>query len=1577
MARGLFRHPPQPQQRRPLPPLPESPEKSSSDSGVGADAASVLAALSGSETGAATEAASLAAAVPASDSGVGTDSRVNIGLASSDSGVGTDSGAVAAAVPASDSGTGTDSRVNIGLAASDSGVGTESATVQSGYSSSDSGTGTDTGAVAAAVPASESGAGTETGAVVAALPGSDSGTGTDAATLVAAVPASDSGVGTDSATVTVAISASDSGVGTDTATDRAFGTGDSGVGSDAASVDQGAAFDAAKLAPWWQEQVEQVDLTQRWYAHEYEARPLHFPFSAPVAYVKVQPDGSGGFTIGWSWPGLLPEGHSFRKAAADVWERTDRYGWGIYDSIAPTPDEVTPVDGEVFDQATYGSASWIELFVSVAYWESPAHVDPVVAATFPSGATAQAGEGYPSAILHIPIYRPGATGQPDTSLQEAQSNTGVRWLDPSMWTQASGPIPPPPVVRFYLTDLPADQLKYQASEANAKATLGRASAFLTADTPSATYAIKQTATGLVYYWWVGPILWPDGTDFAQTFLTLHVWASEDAAVGNDSLIARIGYSFSNSNLGTVGPHAYEEPGRLLNVGGRKVWELTVRLGDGLSDQSAIEGTYTYVSVEVELPTNAGTTVRFALGGQSEGVDGDSWIGFSKLLPLAPLTAETEQPDLSLQEARSNLGQRWLDPSMWTEAGVHRRFPQAPTNVVVSAQPNASHIDITWTDPPFLYGGWPDYDVVAIFVSRFADFEGLTPHEWQDGTANTWEEGYVLPGDQAGVVSRHDYPLYIRLVANSGNAYGAPTPAFGPFQIPAGDFYQPDTSLQEALTTYPRWYQADLDAERRAPRRAFDAPTNPVATWNEGTGHIDVTWTDPAGMTPGTDFVLLYQSNNPDMSPYQALGRWDYYNSADAGGQFLVYSGAINPGQTVYFRLVPHFPDWTDEGRGAPTPIFSATRPTSYTDAKGAPLWSPTPEHEQRDQTQRWYDPGLYGEVRGPRMGGLATGLTATPTSPGHWDLTWTNPAGTSFDEVVWYASTDGIFDPTNYTGWGVITDAAGPIPVSPIVSTYYAIGIRWYEGNNRYIEPMPASIIFVAVTPPQDVGAGYLPPTPEWEQRDQTQRWFDRSVLDERRFPQNPPAYPYISSPISVYDEPLRYYWSWVWEGDWIPTYIEFEYRLPNGSYGSSWTFTGTAGSGSTYSVVNYYELGTGYSGFRVNTFNSPTHGSTWFITTFDIGHNQRAVTTTAMDQPDLSLQETGGNYPRWYAPDVEAFVPYVFDRSITVTESGVGIDTATVAGPYSSDFGASFVAPTPEWEQRSNEGVRWLADSQWTEARGVGIPTQLATFYFDTTWGTPALFAHGNKSNGTGGAWAPTGLRINWVAPDGSLPANDYQSLSFGVTSWWMPLTATSGNVYLWADGKYHFRLWLTQTGTGGAWWDAGEYVTDGSPFVWLPETLADPQDATWQSNYPRWYAPEASFEPFIGLTSAPTTAKLAGLWIDGSDQQSFSTAQRWVEPNVLIVNEPPKTWLWYPSAETLSHLWLEQPGQEQGIYPRWYHPSTEPVNDPQTFVSWLWWVAAGPPAPSVGGGSAVLIDVDSGDVFLNLGGPLIVKAT
>ena len=209
-----------------------------------------------------------------------------------------------------------------------------------------------------------------------------------------------------------------------------------------------------------------------------------------------------------------------------------------------------------------------------------------------------------------------------------------------------------------------------------------------------------------------------------------------------------------------------------------------------------------------------------------------------------------------------------------------------------------------------------------------------------------------------------------------------------------------------------------------------------------------------------------------------------------------------------------------------------------------------------------------------------------------------------------------------------------------------------------------------------------------------------------------------------------------------------------------------------------------------------------------------------------------------------------------------------------------------------------------------------------------------------------------------------------------------------------------------GGAQQQAG-----GPPFDPAAGFPWQEQPGQEQSLAARWYQPDTeAWTPIPGLTVASVAAQ-AGLWQDASPQQDRSIQPVWYGPEDDATGFVPRA-ITTASVAAQAALSPEQPGQERSIWPLWWRPDdpTEaiypilppPPFDPATGFPWLLYDElparrdfspdaieaqfAGPltswlfttSAPGGGGTAtpAVLIDATSGDVFLSIGGNLIVPA-
>lgn len=198
--------------------------KSSSDSGAGTDAESMVATGSSSDTGTGTDTtSSMVAAASSSDSGAGTEGTPTLAatLSSADTGTGAEgTPTLAATLSGSDTATGTEGTpaLTASVGGSDSGTGTEGTpALAATLSSSDTAAGTEgTPAVAASLGGSDSGVGTDAGAVATLLGLSDSGVGLDAEQLASAIASAETALVGELEAMLATAAASETGVGSET-----------------------------------------------------------------------------------------------------------------------------------------------------------------------------------------------------------------------------------------------------------------------------------------------------------------------------------------------------------------------------------------------------------------------------------------------------------------------------------------------------------------------------------------------------------------------------------------------------------------------------------------------------------------------------------------------------------------------------------------------------------------------------------------------------------------------------------------------------------------------------------------------------------------------------------------------------------------------------------------------------------------------------------------------------------------------------------------------------------------------------------------------------------------------------------------------------------------------------------------------------------------------------------------------------------------------------------------------------------------------------------------------------------------
>jgi hypothetical protein len=192
------------------------------DTGTGADAITLAAAVPLADTGAGVDASAVAAAVPLAETGTGADaSAVAAAFTVTDTGTGDDASAVTATFTVTDTGAAADAiSVATGIdqnqawpgvawmflepsAASFQLAGDKAGPTTASVSVPDTGSGSDTITITASVPLADTGSGADALSVTVVLPLAETGAGTDASTVAAAVPLIETGAGSDSVLVLI------------------------------------------------------------------------------------------------------------------------------------------------------------------------------------------------------------------------------------------------------------------------------------------------------------------------------------------------------------------------------------------------------------------------------------------------------------------------------------------------------------------------------------------------------------------------------------------------------------------------------------------------------------------------------------------------------------------------------------------------------------------------------------------------------------------------------------------------------------------------------------------------------------------------------------------------------------------------------------------------------------------------------------------------------------------------------------------------------------------------------------------------------------------------------------------------------------------------------------------------------------------------------------------------------------------------------------------------------------------------------------------------------------------------------
>lgn len=190
---------------------------SNSDTGAGADAGSVSAAVPGTETGTASDSGSVSATTSSAETGAGSDATsLAATLTQADTGTGADVGTVSVTIAQADTASGVEA-TSVAAATSDSDTASGAEAASLIVFSADTASGADAAIPSVTQPDSDTSSGTDTANVTASQPGSDTGSGVDTGSIGASLASADIGAGADAQTVSVSLASADTGTSVDAA----------------------------------------------------------------------------------------------------------------------------------------------------------------------------------------------------------------------------------------------------------------------------------------------------------------------------------------------------------------------------------------------------------------------------------------------------------------------------------------------------------------------------------------------------------------------------------------------------------------------------------------------------------------------------------------------------------------------------------------------------------------------------------------------------------------------------------------------------------------------------------------------------------------------------------------------------------------------------------------------------------------------------------------------------------------------------------------------------------------------------------------------------------------------------------------------------------------------------------------------------------------------------------------------------------------------------------------------------------------------------------------------------------------
>lgn len=182
------------------------------------------------------------------------------------------------------------------------------------------------------------------------------------------------------------------------------------------------------------------------------------------------------------------------------------------------------------------------------------------------------------------------------------------------------------------------------------------------------------------------------------------------------------------------------------------------------------------------------------------------------------------------------------------------------------------------------------------------------------------------------------------------------------------------------------------------------------------------------------------------------------------------------------------------------------------------------------------------------------------------------------------------------------------------------------------------------------------------------------------------------------------------------------------------------------------------------------------------------------------------------------------------------------------------------------------------------------------------------------------------------------------------------------------------TPSSTAQQWFAPEAAIDLPLPFAYLPVDAAtldrQEQPAAWQQ--PPWFAPEAEVAGVVPITPVafnPAT----GFPYDGTQPPTLPPPwEAGALADLLAVDTVEQSVVDVSDVASRAVLWIDQQ-PERWLPTTWYNPAVEPVDGP--LQSWLF--TTGAPGTGTGAAPAVLINAENGDIFLSIGGNLIVPGS